>query len=301
MASTTYAVEHPLAPPTISGNALTVDLALQNPTVVTRRIMDLTLQKFIADRVFSSAGGVTGGAVVYDQATLNDLYLDRDVAGIDPGGEYPIVSATRPAPLVANVEKWGGKFFITDEARDRNSVALFNNQVTKLANTIVRKLNQRAIQELETSITASGQTGAGHNWGTALTTSLTTSTPATLPFADIIDAQATADAQELGVVFDTLLVNPAQAAVLKKLTNMPLNQGITDIGINEVFASNRVPAATAYLVARQQVGEMRMEQPLATETWREQGTDRNWLKSGVRPVMYVTDPYSVFKLTGLAG
>jgi hypothetical protein len=211
------------------------------------------------------------------------------------------VSATRPAPKVAQVEKWGGMFFITDEARDRNAVALFNNQVTKLSNTIVRKLNQRAIQELEASIAISGQTTAGQNWGTSLTTSYTTSTPATLPFADIINAQAAADALELGVVYNLLLVNPAQAAVLKKLTKMPLGMSMGDIGIDEVYASNRVPAGTAYLAARNQVGEMRVEQPLATETWREQNTDRTWLKSGVRPVMYVTDPYSVFKLTGLAG
>jgi hypothetical protein len=91
-------VEHPLAPPTLSGNLLTVDLALQNPTIVTRRIMDLTLQKFIADRVFASAGGVTGGAVIYTQATLNDLYLDRDVAHVQPGGDFPIVAARGPRP-----------------------------------------------------------------------------------------------------------------------------------------------------------------------------------------------------------
>jgi hypothetical protein len=45
---------------------------------------------------------------------------------------------------------------------------------------------------------------------------------------------------------------------------------------------------------------MRVEQPLASETWREEKTERTWVKSGVRPVMYVTDPYAVFKLTGMA-
>ena len=47
----------------------------------------------------------------------------------------------------------------------------------------------------------------------------------------------------------------------------------------------------------------RDEQPLATETWRQQSEDtqdRTWVKSGVRPVMYVTDPYAVVKITGLA-
>jgi hypothetical protein len=173
--------------------------------------------------------------------------------------------------------------------------------VTKLANTIVRKVNQRAIQELETSIAASGQSGAGVNWNTALSASYTTLTPAALPVADIAHVQQLADVQELGVEFNLLLVNPAQGAVLKQLSNGPLGASLAAFGIDEVYASNRVVAGTAYLVARQQVGEMRMEQPLASETWRDNGRERTWLKSSVRPVMYVTDPYSVYKLTGLAG
>lgn len=301
MSATEYYVEHPLGPPVVSGNALTVDLALRNPTVVTRRIADLTLQKFIADRVFASAGGVTGGAVIYQQATQNELYLDRDVAHVQPGGDFPVVTATRPAPLVAQVEKWGGQFFITDEARDRNDQALLNNQVTKLANTIVRKINQRCVQELETSIAASGQSGSGVNWHTALSDSYTTLTPAALPVADIAHAQQLADAMELGVEFNLLLVNPAEAAVLRQLANGPIGAKMQDWGIDEVYASNRVVAGTAYLVAKQQVGEMRMEQPLASESWREERKERTWLKSSVRPVVYVTDPYSVYKLTGLAG
>lgn len=297
----TYYVENPLGPPTVSGNTLTVDLALRNPTVVTRRIADLTLQKFIVDRVFASAGGVTGGAVLYQQATVNDIYLDRDVAHVQPGAEFPIVTAQRQAPKVAQVEKWGGKFYITDEAKDRNDVALFNNQVTKLANTIVRKVNQRTVQELETSITASSQSGSGVNWHTALSDSYTTLTPAALPVADIAHAQQLADVMELGITFDLLLVNPAEGAVLRQLANGPIGAKMADWGIDEVYASNRVVAGTAYLVARQQVGELRLEQPLGTEAWREEKTERNWVQSSVRPVMYVTDPYSVYKLTGLAG
>jgi hypothetical protein len=51
---------HPLGPPTVSGTSITVDTMLQQPTRVTRMIMDLTLERFVADRLFSSGGGVTG-------------------------------------------------------------------------------------------------------------------------------------------------------------------------------------------------------------------------------------------------
>ena len=53
---------HPLGPPTLSGNELTIDTMLNQPTRITNMIMDLSLQRFIIDRIFASAGGVTGGA-----------------------------------------------------------------------------------------------------------------------------------------------------------------------------------------------------------------------------------------------
>jgi hypothetical protein len=44
---------------------------------------------------------------------------------------------------------------------------------------------------------------------------------------------------------------------------------------------------------------MRVEKPLGTETWREQETERNWIQSSVRPIVYVTNPFAVRKITGI--
>src|SRR3954449_7556133 len=101
MATVPASVAHPLGPPTISGTLVTVDTMLNQPTRVTRMIMDLSLQRFIADRVFASGGGVTGGAVIYDQATQNWLYADRDVQRVSPGGQFPLVTGSRPTPQLA--------------------------------------------------------------------------------------------------------------------------------------------------------------------------------------------------------
>src|SRR4051812_25734394 len=95
-ASSTY---NPLAPPTVdptTGLQITVDYALQNPTrVITPMIIDLTLQRFFADRVFNNAGGVTGGAVIYNEVAGNDLYAQRDVQKVAPGEEFPVVNFQR--------------------------------------------------------------------------------------------------------------------------------------------------------------------------------------------------------------
>jgi hypothetical protein len=295
-------VAYPLGPPTYSGNTLTVDTALNEPTRVTRRIADLTLQRFIVSQIFATGGPVSGGAVVYDQALLNELYLERDVERVMPGDEFPIVTSVRQAPKVAEVEKWGGKFFVTDEARDRNDVTSFNNQVTQLANTIVRKVNTRAVETLEAAIAALGGAGTfvGNNWNAVVTTGTSATSAAGWPAADFAKAQMLADVDELGVTYDLWLVNPAQKAQLAIIYGSALADVLAANGI-VMEASNRIAAGTAYVVERGQVGEIRVEKALGTESWREQSTERTWVQSSVRPVMYVTNPYSIRKVTGLAG
>lgn len=301
MPPTPVAVGFPLAAPTVSGALVTVDTMLQTPSRVTRRIADLTLQRFIATRIFAEGGTVSGGAVVYDQATLNELYLDRDVERRMPGQEYPLVTSSRQAPGVALVEDWGGKFDFTDEARDRNDAGLFNNQVTQLANTIVRKVNQRAIAILEAAITALGGAGTfvGVNWSNTITGGSSQSNNNLWPAADFAKAQLLADQDELGVTYDLWLVNPAQRYQLALIYGDRLQAVLDSLGIREVYASNRIAVGTGYAVASGQVGELRMEKPLTTETWREPAKVKTWVQSSVKPVMYVTNPYSIKKVTGI--
>lgn len=294
-------VAHPLLAPTVTGTDITVDLMLQQPTRITSFLADITLQRFVLDRLFTSAGGVSGGAVVFDQATENELYLDRDVARVAPGAEFPVVTSHRRAPKVAEVEKWGGKFYFTDEARDRNDQAAFRNESVRLGNTIVRKLNARAIAILEAAIAANGGLSefVGHDWSAAIPNGSNPTAPASTPGADFAMANLLADQRELGIQFNVALVNPVQLNELRLFYQSNLDQMLADNGFDEVYASNRIPVGTAYFVARNQLGEIRIEQPLATETWREQATQRTWVQSSVRPVMYVTNPFAVVKATGL--
>jgi hypothetical protein len=294
-------VQYPLGPPVVSGSNLTVDMALDQPTRITRRIADLTLQRFIVSQIFATGGAVTGGAVVYDQALLNELYTDRDVEQVAPGDEFPIVSSSRQTPQVAQVEKWGGKIFVTDEARDRNDIVHFNNEVTKLANTIVRKVNTRAVATLDAAITAQGGAGTfvGHSWSSVVTGGASQTNNSGWPAADLAAAQLAADVDELGVIYDLWLVNPAQRAQLAIVYGAALADVLASYGI-EMYASNRITAGTAYAVARGQVGEIRVEKALGTEVWREPKNERTWVQSSVRPVMYVTNPYSIRKVTGLS-
>lgn len=302
-------VQHPLGPPALSGNTITIDMLLKQPTRITKILMDLTLQRFIADRIFTNAGGVTGGAVVFDQATENELYLDRDVERVEPGDEFPVVTSQRRAPSIARVEKWGGKYYYTDEAKDRNDEATFQNELRKLANTIVRKINQRAVEVLEAAITANGglsnmtsvTSGIG-GWGAVLLDGNAPTPPSNRIHADFAKVQLLADQRELGLIFDLWLVNPQELTDAKIVYGEKWGQVLADNGIKEVYASNRVTAGTAYAIASGQAGQMRVEQPLATETVREGAPllrQRTWVQSSVRPLMFVDNPFAVVKVSGV--
>lgn len=296
-------VAYPLGAPVVSNNTLTVDTALKQTQRITKRIADLTLQKFIVDRIFASSGvSVASGAVLFDKVTQNELYLSRDVEERAPGAEYPVVGSERTQPDVATSEDWGGKFWISDEAVKRNDKVHFDNQVTQLANTIVRKVNTRAVATLETAIAAIGGAGVvpGNDWSDVTLTGTSPTPNNQRPFADFAKVQLAADVEELGVTYDLWLLNPQELHNLRVAYGPDLDAILQDANI-ELFPSNRVVAGTAYAVARNQVGFLDYEEGLTSESWREQKTRRNWVQSWVKPIMGVTNPYSIKKVTGLAG
>lgn len=296
---TSLSTSYPLGPPTISGSTVTLDVMLSQPTRITRYLSDLTLRNFFAAKIFNNGGTLSGGALIYDQVTTNDLFPDRDVQNVEPGAEFPLVTGPRTTPQVAQVEKFGGKFFITDEARDRNDPASLQIPGRQLANAITRKMDTRALAVLDASISTFSTTGAGTSWADAAALTNTNVAPNLLPTKDFSAVQLTADVAELGVRFDTIIVNPQEASNFQLIFGENWRNVLSNWGMTMVV-TNRVAAGTAYVVESGMVGEMRLEQPLTTEVWRENATQRTWVQSSVRPVFAVTNPYAVYKLTGLA-
>ena len=293
---------YPLAGPTVNGSTITVETMLNQPTRITRYLSDIALRNFISPLFFSFPGGVSGGAVIYDQLTINDLFPTRDVQEVAPGGEFPITSSDNVDPKVAAVEKHGGKFFVTDEARDRNDQGVIQREGRKTMNAMVRRQDARAIAIVDAAFAANpSQVVTGVNWDTVVTGGSGQSNASAWPAADIAKVRKLADTQELGVEIDNLILNPNQAYQLELVYGDKLGALLSANGIDNLVSSNRVAAGTGYALAAGQPGEMRAEKPLSTETWREPETQRTWVQTDARFVQYVTDPFSMFKLTGLAG
>lgn len=292
---------YPPAPPTIDGQGrITVEQFLKTPSRVQRVIADLTRERYIAERIFGQ-GDAQGGAVIYDQLTGSDnLYTERDVQAIEPGSEFPLTDVGELAPKVAAVSKWGGAGIITYEAARRDARDVLNRKLTRIRNTIVRKVDTVAIAALNAAPV--GGT-VGTDW----------SDPATRDaVGDVARATNHIDNLDLGYVADTVLVNPTQELELfldKSIRDaLPRESAATNpIASGRVsglmgltwYATNRVPLGTAYVLASTQAGSLRDELPLYSRVVDQPERERYLVQAARVTVPIVTDPLAVYRLTGL--
>ncbi|MGX9297491.1 major capsid protein [Tsukamurella paurometabola] len=300
MANTAYSQEYPLGSPAVVGNSLTVDLMLKQPTRINAYLSNIALKGYFAERIFTNGGGVSGGALVYDQLTSNDLFPTRSVQEVAPGAEFPEVTFDRPEPKTAQVKKLGGKFRVTDEARDRNDLSAIQNEGVKLGNDVQRQLHTRALGELEASLTAIGADGTmvGKSWADATALTISTENKAALPAADLAELRRRAAVKELGSEFNLLVLHPNEVA------NLSIIYGDAEGWLRAqgfgLAVSNIVTAGSAYAVSEGLVGQVRYEQELRTVAFRDDATESTWVQTSIRPVFAVTNPFNAIKITGLA-
>lgn len=284
--------------PTISGDKITVSVFLNTPARVNRAIQALTNERFIADVIFQTGPQATGGAVVYDQVTASDLYLDRDVQEIEPGSEFPILTSTEPTPLVAIAKKYGGEVFLTYEQIRRDNRQILNREMTKLRNTIVKRVDTLALAFLDAAPILTDTASA--DWSTSTTDII----------ADLVDFVNAIESQDLGYVADTVLLNPAQAADLLKdkdirealpreRSDVPIATGKLGklLGL-DFIVTNRVPAGTVYVLQRGIVGGLSDEIPAYAKTIDSERDERIYIHGARVVTPYVTDPKAVLKATG---
>jgi hypothetical protein len=297
-------IAYPYGLPSVSGTSLSLDWLVREPRRITRALANIALQRFYVDRIFSPSGPIVGGAVVYEQLQSNDLYAARDIRRVEPGDEFPVVTFERGVPLTAQVEKFGGKFPITDEAVRRNEPGRVIRAIGQLANTINRKIQQRALAELTAAVTAASRTAAGTSWSTYAALTEANRTLTTGPIADLTAVEAANEALELGYDYDFAIMNPQEWRNLRLLadgTAAGARAILQDSGINGVWVTNRKAAGTVYWLSQGNVGELGYEVPLSTETWRDKdGKQQTWYQSFLLPIVYVTDPYAILETTGHA-
>lgn len=288
--------------PSLSGRTLTVDAALNQPTIIRNRIAKLADQQILLPKLFHDLGSqVQGGGILFNAVKASDFYTS-DIEQRSPGSEYKIVDGVDPDPQLATVADWGGRFQVTDEVVTRNQVNYLDQQTTQLANTIVKKLDVAAIANIEQALSLDpANTVVGHSWSGLVFVGSATSITASgnRPTADWAAAQLAADLQELGAVYNLLIVHPNQAAALRTAYAETLNDVLTSFGL-ELFVSPRMTAGVAYAVQKGEVGTVGFEKPLTVETYDDRAHRARWVQAYCVPAFAVDQPYRAKKITGLA-
>lgn len=285
--------------PELAGNALTVDVALAQPTIIRDRIATLADDQLLLPHFFRPYGGrIEGGGMLYTLLRYSDLFS----AGVEkraPLTEYPIVTGVDPETKLAQVADYGGAVEIAYEEISRNNVSRLDQLTSQLVNEVTIKLDTVALAAVNASGVESVAVSAP--WDALVLdgpeADLTPS--ADRPTAHFAQAQELADLAQLGTVFDRLLVHPSQARALRTAYADNLGKMLESAGLT-MHVNARITDGTAYLVKTGETGVVGFEAPLSVVVTDQPRTKSKLLQVYVVPAFGVDKPHNTLKITGLA-
>lgn len=303
---------YPPAGPSISGDVVTINRFLTNPTLVARRLRTLLEQRYIADTLLSGRFVVSGGAVTYE--TGEAIGTGENPRAVQPGAEYPLTNPANGVASIAKTVKWGQDALVTDESIKRRQMDPVNRALTKLANQNVAYIDSVALSAISTAVTNSAAAAA--SWATATAAQI---------LQDVALAKANVVALNQGYDPDAVVVDDinfayamskfAAAGYLPRETNAdnPILTGNFPVimGMRWLATPNLPTAGQALVVDSQQLGGMADEDlggpgyvkagGIGTEikTIRDDDNDRYRLRARRVTVPVVVEPAAARKITGL--
>lgn len=308
---------YPPAPPTLSGDVLSINRFLSNPTLVARRLRTLAEQRFISDALLTQRITAAGGSVLYE--TGETIYTDTAPSGVSPGAEYPRTTVSHGTASLAKTTKWGSDVEVTDEAISRQLINPVERAFEKLVNHMVKTVDSVAMSAISSAVTQTNSASA--SWkGTG-------SAPKILE--DVLLAKARIAALNLGFEPDTIVVDDATYAYFlsnpqlsqlwpREVTTTPVQAGDWPlIGGLRVLVSPNVQgggtsSAIALVLDSRALGAMADENlggpgyvstngvGVQAKTIRQDEADKWLLRSRRVTVPIVLEPAAAVKITGVA-
>jgi hypothetical protein len=295
-------VMYPLDPVSVSSTLITLDQYVENPTVITRTIADLSEQHMYAHKIFSPGPGVTGGAILFERPNplLVDLYAERRTQQVAPGAEFPINRFLRGVPMVSTPRKIGDKFQATKEDKKRNNPNLIIRAIQQNANTLTRDIEIMALSELSAVISAESRTFAGNSWSAQLGKTMLETTHSGNPLADYIGAKTAISLEERGHVLNGQVINPHDMNNLITYYGADdVDAALKSVGIEETNVTPRQARGKVKLYEQGGVGDWSNEFPLEEDEWEEKKTQSWWYQWSVSPAFAVTDQFAMLEITGV--
>lgn len=290
--------------PTAADNQITVDGIMKHPGMIATKVAELVeSQELVSTFLSPHNAPIVGGGLAHSVIRPSDKYSSDDVVERAPGDEYQTVRTTDPEVKIAAVRDWGARFFLEDEKVIRNDQAFLNAEVQALSNTVVRKLNTAVIEGIDAAVAGlpgGGAFPASVAWDQVVTIGdpSTVTSNADRPLALFAAAQRSADDDQLGIRFDTLVVSSTDRFNLTVAYGENLPAVLATAGVTLV-SSPYVAEGKAYAVAKGKAGLLAFEQPLTTEIIPVRERRGKFIQTYIGPVMAITQPRAVRVLTGL--
>jgi hypothetical protein len=294
------------------GPRITVNDLIKSPTVVPRRIIDITANKFVADKILRNGGSAPSGVVKYSEST--PLFSNSPSEIVQEFGQIPVSTNDVGALFVTQTQKRGLGVRISREMADRNDIDAVNLQITQVSNTMIRDWDGLFMAVALAKCASSGHTSAA----TAAWDNVSAATRkdiATAKYQIATSVAANQAANFLGFNADTLVLNLAD--ILKMEGNddtwkawiggniadqNPMVTGDTPLrlfGLN-VLPTFNIPAGTALVCESKTLGFISDERPLQSTPLYYNEDVETWRSNTVRTsAIGIDQPLAMATITGI--
>lgn len=297
----------PLSPARVNDEgSITTSMFVKEPTRLSNYIAQLVQANLVSQFLFSSAGA-NGGAIMYDRLETNVATAAEKPGVIAPGAEFPAFSTSQGKPMVDPVVKTGGYYDLTREAEKRNDPSILQRGAARVANTMVKDIDDRAFAVINDVVTNLDGALKLESSGWAAAGKVTASNKTALTgegklIDDIEEAKLKIEETKLGYIPDTLVLKPRDAKNLRTILGIKnWRDVLATLGV-ELFISDAdaLGAGDGLLLQRGAVGVMGVEDPISTDNEYIKGRQLTRFYTWASMAFGVTDPFSVVKLSGLA-
>lgn len=304
------------------GPRLTVSQLVKSPTLVPKRIIQMTGQGFMVDQLLRSGPPIPGGSLIFSES--EPLYADEGPMNVEEFGEIPLTTTSTGEMRVAKSVKKALGFRISQESIDRNNFDKVQQDMVKLKNSFAKTYEDVFLTALLAALPTLASSNTSDGWvGTAA------STAGQGIYADLSHAvynirNADADTsngtgeQKFHFVPDTivlndmmatkLLLNPDIAKVLgvgDAATRNPLITGDATEAFLKAFnlrliRSWRLSPDKAIILQSKVVGGVSDERPLGATPLYEHKPTETWRTDVTRmSAVFIDQPKAGLVLTGI--
>ena len=126
---------------------------MKSPTLLARRLGDITREGFIADRLLTGRYTAEGGAIAYPIG-VEGIYPNDDAEIVAPGGQYPLTQMDSGQLAIARTAKQGLATLVYDEEISRMKMQAVQEAILKLRNSIIKRVDGTALAVIASKVTA---------------------------------------------------------------------------------------------------------------------------------------------------